>query len=167
MSASDNPSSSIFDFLPETLAPEATAAVRGRIVSMRAQYIVDFSFSFSGALFDRRKPMTTQLGVHVDAGSHAADMHEVRLSLEFAGRVDDTQVVSAELVYGGLVWTEGTFAAEQLAMALRIDAAGLLYPMARNILLDHLTHVGYPVAIPQPNFNELYDRHVAGLAASH
>lgn len=160
MSANDT--SSIFDFLPDSLGAPAARAPQGRLVSMRAQYIVDLSVELHQPLFDRNRSVASRLGVFVSAESHAPDMHEVRLSLKLDGLVDDTPIVSAGLVYGGLTWSDGTFAGEELAMALRIEAAGLLFPMARQILLDNLAQAGCPVAIPTPNFHELYDRHLAG-----
>ncbi len=164
MSASDTPSSSIFDFLPETLTP---ATQPGRLVSMRAQYVVDLSFSFREPFFDRRQQMATRMGVHVDVASHGADMHEVRLSLKLEGQIGETQIFETELVYGGLTWSEGDFTGDQLAIALRVDAANLLYPMARQVLLDQMTVCGCAVALPTPNFAELYDRHLATAAAPH
>jgi len=164
LSASDTPSSSIFDFLPETLTP---AAQPGRLVSMRAQYIVDLSFSFHEPFFDRGQQMATRMGVHVDVTSHTADMHEVRLSLKLEGQVGETPVFETELVYGGLTWSEGSFTGDQLAIALHVDAANLLYPTARQVLLDQLTHCGCAVALPTPNFTDLYDRYLAGNASSH
>lgn len=167
MSASDTPSSSIFDFLPEPLASGSPASQPGKLVSMRAQYVVDLSFSFHQPFFDRRQQMETRMGVHVDATSHHADMHEVRLSLKLEGHVGETRIFEAELVYGGLTWSEGTFTDDQLGIALHIDAANLLYPMARQVLLDQMTCCGCAVALPTPNFAELYDRHLASKASSH
>ncbi len=160
MSASDSPS--IFDFLPDNLGTPAPVAERGRLVSMRAQYVVDLSVSLLQPLYDRRQPVQTRMGVHIDTASHSADMHEVRLSLSLQGTIDDTPVLEVELTYGGLTWSEGSFGGEELAMALHIDAAALLYPMARAIVIENVAQMGYPITIPTPNFHELYDRHLAG-----
>ncbi len=166
MSANDTPSS-IFDFLPDSLtegsaapAPQAQAEP-GRLASMRAQYIVDLSVELHQPLFDRNKQMATRMGVNVQAASHTADMHEVRLFLNFEGTIDDEKVVTIDLVYGGLAWTEGTYVGEQLDMALRIEAAYMLYPAARHVLNDYLTQAGCPTPIPTPNFHDIYDQHVA------
>ncbi len=170
MSANDTPSS-IFDFLPDSLtegtaapspAPQpAPQAEPGRLASMRAQYIVDLSVELHQPLFDRTKQMATRMGVNVQAASHTADMHEVRLFLNFEGSIDDEKVVTVDLVYGGLAWTEGTYVGEQLDMALRIEAAYMLYPAARHVLNDYLTQAGCPTPIPTPNFHDIYDQHVA------
>lgn len=160
MSASDT--SSIFDFLPDSLSAAAVPPARGRIVSMRAQYVTDLSFELRQPLFDRSRAIAARMGVFVAAESHAPDMHEVRLSLKVDGMIDDAVVVAAELVYGGLVWTEGAFGGDELAVTLRVDAADLLFPMAKQILVDYLAQAGCPAPIPTPNFHELYDRHRAG-----
>lgn len=166
MSASNTPS--IFDFLPDTGGTAAPAAQPGRLVSMRAQYIVDLSLDLHQVRVEaQRDDLVTRMGVHVSTASHAADMHEVRLSLKLEVFIAERPVVTIELAYGGLVWTEGTYTAPALDAALHIEAAALLYPMARHILLENLAHTGYATSIPSPNFHELYDRHLAGGGGTH
>ena len=128
-------------------------------VNVTAQYIKDFSFESPGApqIFAAlQTPPEISMGVNLNTRSVMPDHYEVLLTLKLDAKIGDKTAFIAELAYGGIFVLQG-LPEEQLRYFLLVEAPRILFPFARNILMNAVRDGGFPhVMIAPIDFLGLY-----------
>jgi preprotein translocase subunit SecB len=140
-----------------------------RQLLISAQYVKDLSFENPRAPQSLRQaqgaaPPEVQINVDVKAGTLAADIYEVILTLRADAKQGADSVFVVELVYGAVVTLANTSPAEVPA-ALMVETPRQLFPFARAILADVTRDGGYtPLLLNPIDFAEIYNRRLAEAA---
>lgn len=124
------------------------------------QYVQDLSFECP------RAPMLTPEGernmdLNVSVGTHVLSaergLHVVTLGVQAKGEdTAKTPIFLAEVAYSG-VFEAQNLAPNQLEAALMVDAPALLFPFARQIVMNSLANSGFRPPLLEPiNFAALY-----------
>ena len=141
----------------EATDPEASKAPLFRPLE---QYVQDLSFECP------RAPMLTPEGernmdLNVSVGTHVLNaergLHVVTLGVQAKGEdAAKTPIFLAEVAYAG-VFEAQNLAPNQLEAALMVDAPALLFPFARQIVMNSLASSGFRPPLLEPiNFAALY-----------
>ena len=137
---------------------------------IRAQYIKDLSFENPDPLAAFSQNIDTQPNISVNIGAHADNLgnnnFEVILNIRVEAKRKEQVLFIAELSYGSVVGIDGI---EESAAApfVMIEAPHLIFPYARNIILDMTREGGFPPLLLAPvDFAALYKQQQEQAATS-
>lgn len=149
--------------------PEANDAEQGPKVTVRVQYIKDFSFENPGApraLADTAEPPQIQVNVDVEARPMGGGHYEVALHVNAAAKKNEANVFVIELVYAALFSLEN-IPRDRLETVCLVECPRLLFPFARRIVADTTREGGYPPLLLDPiDFGRLLRAHRAPPGAA-
>lgn len=144
---------------PTPTPPASPASSETVPVSILAQYIKDFSFENPHVpQILSQMTQAPDIGVNVNLMTRtlAPNHYEVILGLKMEAKAGEQTAFVAELAYGG-VFTLPDMPEEQTRLFLLVEAPRLLFPFARNILLNAVRDGGYPHITMHPiDFMGLY-----------
>ncbi|HZG47365.1 MAG TPA: protein-export chaperone SecB [Allosphingosinicella sp.] len=142
-------------------------AGNGPQVGVIAQYIKDLSFENPAAPAVYQWPSQPQMDVQVNIGAVnvGTDVHEVQLKIDVTANADQGTAFRVELLYAGL-FALRNIPDEQLQPFLLAEGPRLLFPFARQIIADTVTHGGFPPLLLDPiDFGGLYMQRAAQAQA--
>ncbi|MCZ6603808.1 MAG: protein-export chaperone SecB [Alphaproteobacteria bacterium] len=155
---------------PQAQAGQSQSQQPGMLpLSITAQYVKDLSFESPNAPaaivnFTKSKPRI-QLNVDVAATQTQDKNFEVTLSLNFEAKHGDVTDFIAELHYCGLCVT-GELPDNLVQPALFVEVPRLLFPFARQIIINAVHDAGFPPLMINPiDFGVLYKNRIEQLAA--
>lgn len=139
-------------------------AVRPLPLTVHAQYLKDVSFESPNAPAilrgDAGRPeMKMNIGMNLRQieDSEIKDLFEVSLRLRSSAKRGDKNAFVAEVEYAALVTAGSDVAQEVMHPLLLIEVPRLLFPFARQILVEMTQQGGFPpVVIPPVDFQALY-----------
>lgn len=143
-------------------ASDATGQEAGATPLFRPleQYVQDLSFECPRAPMltpegDRNMDLSVSVGTHVLNAERG--LHVVTLGVQAKGEdTAKTPIFLAEVAYAG-VFEAQNLAPHQLEAALMVDAPALLFPFARQIVMNSLANSGFRPPLLEPiNFAALY-----------
>jgi preprotein translocase subunit SecB len=141
---------------------EANEADQGPKVTVRVQYIKDFSFENPGApraLSDTSEPPQIQVNVDVEARPMGGSHYEVALHVNAAAKKNEANVFVLELVYAALFSLEN-IPRDRLENVCLVECPRLLFPFARRLVADTTRDGGYPPLLLDPiDFGRLLRAH--------
>jgi preprotein translocase subunit SecB len=128
-------------------------------IGVNAQYIKDFSFE-SPNVPQIFAPTQTQPNMNMVVNVHSRGLgdkvFEVLLSLKLEASIEGKTAFIAELSYGG-VFTFPATNEDQLKILLLVESPRILFPFARQILMNAVRDGGFPQIIIAPvDFGALY-----------
>lgn len=148
---------------------EANEAGQGPKVTVRVQYIKDFSFENPGApraLADTAEPPQIQVNVDVEARPMGGSHYEVALHVNASAKKNEASVFVIELVYSALFSLEN-IPRDRLESVCLVECPRLLFPFARRIVADTTRDGGYPPLLLDPiDFGRLLRAHRAPPGAT-
>ncbi|MEE8392949.1 MAG: protein-export chaperone SecB [Rhodospirillales bacterium] len=121
-------------------------------ITIRAQYIKDFSFeapSAPGVLLDMQKTQP-DISINIDVKVESAEESKFEVILQIKAKciVGEKVGFILELVYGGLF--DIKVPAEHMQAVLLIECPRLLFPFARNVLANATRDGGFPPLMLDP-----------------
>jgi preprotein translocase subunit SecB len=126
-------------------------------------YTKDISFELPAApeIFREEWQPDINLNLHVDVNPLSAQQAEVVITVEVEAKQADQVVFLIEVQQAGIFAVTG-FSQEDMLPLLHIGAANTLFPYAREVVSNLVTHGSLPPLILQPvNFEALYQQHLA------
>jgi preprotein translocase subunit SecB len=103
--------------------------------------------------------------VNIGAVNVGTDVHEVQLKIDVTANADQGTAFRVELLYAGL-FALRNIPDEQLQPFLLAEGPRLLFPFARQIIADTVTHGGFPPLLLDPiDFGGLYMQRAAQAQA--
>lgn len=153
-------------------APDQTQMPQaGFQIGVTVQYIKDFSFESPNVpqiFAPTQSAPDINLGVNVHTRSMGENAYEVVLALKLDAKLDSKVAFIAELSYGGIFVLSG-FNEEQLKMLLLVECPRILFPFARQIIMNAVREGGFPNVVISPiDFGALYlanAKNVGSMAA--
>lgn len=144
----------------ETQAPAQPQNLpNGMQIGVGAQYIKDFSFESPHApqiFAPTQEQPTINMGVNVHTRPLAEGTFEVVLALKMEAKLGDKVAFIAELSYGG-VFIVSKLPEPQLKMFLLVEAPRILFPFARQVMMNAVREGGFPQVVISPiDFGALY-----------
>lgn len=131
----------------------------GMQIGVSAQYIKDLSFESPNApqvFAPTQTAPVINMGVNVHTRGVAEGAYEVLLALKLEAKIEDKTAFIAELSYGG-VFTFPAMPEPQLKMFLLIECPRILFPFARQVLMNTVREGGFPHVMISPiDFAALY-----------
>jgi preprotein translocase subunit SecB len=128
-------------------------------ISVRTQYVKDFSFESPGApqsLSDTAGAPKIQVNVNVEARPVGQDHYEVALHINADGTREESTIFVVELVYAGLFALEN-FPKDKLEAICLVECPRILFPFARRIIADTTREGAFPPLLLDPiDFGRLY-----------
>jgi preprotein translocase subunit SecB len=154
------------------LAVPANAAAGAMQIGIGPQYIKDLSFESPNVpqvFAPTQKAPEITLGVNVhtrplkdailkdpQGGAPQGAANEVLLSLKLEAKLEGKTAFIAELAYGG-VFMFSPMPEEQMRALLLVECPRILFPFARQVLMNAVRDGGFPqVAINPIDFGALY-----------
>jgi preprotein translocase subunit SecB len=135
------------------------AAPMGLQIGIGAQYIKDFSFESPNVpqiFAPTQNAPEINMGVNVSTRAVGDGAFEVVLLLKLDAKLDGKSAFIAELSYGG-VFMLPKMPEEQLRGFLLVECPRILFPFARQILMNAVRDGGFPhVMISPVDFGALY-----------
>lgn len=124
------------------------------------QLIHQYAKDVSAECFVSRTMTDKDVKVSLDVGlaSRAVkdDMFEVILKLRLEGKAEDKPAYMVETEYVGEFLAKG-LEPERIQALLAVDGASLIFPFARQIMMNSISSLGYQVRMIEPiNFAALY-----------
>jgi preprotein translocase subunit SecB len=143
----------------KTVPPDAAQQPTALQIGVGAQYIKDFSFESPNApqIFapTQSSPEIT-MGVNVNTRAVGDSAYEVVLLLKLEAKLDGKSAFIAELSYGGVFMLPG-MAEQQLRAFLLVECPRVLFPFARQVLMNAVREGGFPHVMISPiDFGALY-----------
>ncbi|MEL6721786.1 MAG: protein-export chaperone SecB [Pseudomonadota bacterium] len=126
-------------------------------------YTKDISFELPSApdIFRQEWQPDIGLDLHVKVNLLSAQQAEVIITVEVEAKQSDQTVFLIEVQQAGIFSVTG-FSQEELMPLLHIGAANTLFPYAREVVSNLVTHGSLPPLILQPvNFEALYQQRLA------
>ncbi len=126
-------------------------------------YTKDISFELPTApeIFREEWQPDINLNLHVDVNPLNSQQAEVVITVEVEAKQADQVVFLIEVQQAGIFAVTG-FSQEEMSPLLHIGAANTLFPYAREVVSNLVTHGSLPPLILQPvNFEALYQQHLA------
>ena len=116
-----------------------------------AQYVKDLSVESPNApsVFQWQAQPQLDVQFNINLNQVADDVHEVILKVEVAARSDQGVHFLIDLSYAGLFGLRN-FPEEQLPPFLLVEAPRLLFPFARQIIVDASQQTGFPPLMLDP-----------------
>jgi preprotein translocase subunit SecB len=136
-------------------------------VGVIAQYVKDLSFESPNAPAVYQWQTQPQMDVQVNIGAApvGTDVHEVQLKIDVTAKAEQGTAFRIELLYAGL-FALRNIPNEQLQPFLLAEGPRLLFPFARQIIADTVTHGGFPPLLLDPiDFGGLYMQRAAQAQA--
>lgn len=128
-------------------------------IGIGAQYIKDFSFESPNApqiFTPSQSAPEINMGVNVNTRAVGDNAYEVVLILKLDAKLDGKSAFIAELSYGG-VFMIANMAEQQLRPFLLVECPRILFPFARQILMNAIREGGFPHVMISPiDFGALY-----------
>src|SRR3954463_1761261 len=120
-------------------------------VSVLAQYIKDLSVENPSApqVFQWQVQPTVDVQFNINVEKVADDVHEVVLKIEVSARSENGVHFVVDLSYGGLFGIRNV-PEEALPPFLLIEAPRLIFPFARQVISDAVSHTGFPPLMLDP-----------------
>jgi preprotein translocase subunit SecB len=120
-------------------------------VSVLAQYIKDLSVENPSApqVFQWQVQPNLDVQFNLNAEKIGDDVHEVTLKIEATARSENGVHFVVDLTYGGLFGLRN-LPEEALPPFLLVEAPRLLFPFARQVIADAVTHTGFPPLLLDP-----------------
>lgn len=129
------------------------------ILSIRAQYIKDFSFenpNAPGSLRSKQSQPAINVNVNVDAQTLGNSNYEVGLRITANSTRDDTTLFVIEIQYSGVFLIQN-FPPDQLESTCMIECPRILFPFARRIIAETTRDGGFtPLLLDPIDFAALY-----------
>lgn len=137
-------------------------ADQGPKVTVRVQYIKDFSFENPGApkaLADTAEAPQIQVNVDVEARPMGGSHYEVALHVNASAKKNEANVFVIELVYAALFSLEN-IPRDRLENFCLVECPRLLFPFARRLIADTTRDGGFPPLLLDPiDFGRLLRQH--------
>ena len=128
-------------------------------IAISSQYIKDFSFENPNApqiFTPSQANPEINMSVNVATRNLAANAFEVLLTLKLEAKLEGKVAFIAELSYGG-VFMLSALPEDQLKMFLLIECPRILFPFARQVLMNAVREAGFPhVMIAPIDFGSLF-----------
>ncbi len=128
-------------------------------VGVGAQYIKDFSFESPNApqiFAPTQSSPEINMGVNVNTRAVGDGAYEVVLILKLEAKIDGKSAFIAELSYGGVFMLPG-MPEQQLRAFLLVECPRILFPFARQVLMNAVREGGFPHVMISPiDFGALY-----------
>lgn len=128
-------------------------------IGIGPQYIKDFSFEIPNApqiFTPTQNPPEINMGVNVHTRGVADHAYEVVLVMKLDAKLDGKQAFIAELSYGGVFMIQ-KMPEEQLRAFLLVEGPRILFPFARQVLMNAIREGGFPQVMITPiDFGALY-----------
>jgi preprotein translocase subunit SecB len=120
-------------------------------VSILAQYVKDLSVENPSApqVYSWQVQPTIEVQFNINVEKAADDVHEVTLKIDVSARSDNGVHFVVDLSYGGLFGLRNV-PEEALPPFLLIEAPRLIFPFARQVVADAVTHAGFPPLLLDP-----------------
>src|SRR5436305_5800437 len=120
-------------------------------ISILAQYIKDLSVENPSApqVFQWQVQPSLDVQFNINVEKIADDVHKVTLKIEVSARSDNGVHFVVDLSYGGLFGLRNV-PEEALPPFLLIEAPRLIFPFARQVVADAVTHAGFPPLLLDP-----------------
>jgi preprotein translocase subunit SecB len=120
-------------------------------VSILAQYIKDLSVENPSApqVFQWQVQPSVDVQFNINVEKVADDVHEIVLKVEVSARSENGVHFVVDLSYGGLFGLRN-IPEEALPPFLLIEAPRLIFPFARQIIADAVSHPGFPPLLLDP-----------------
>lgn len=138
---------------------EAAAQTQGLQIGIGPQYIKDFSFENPSApqIFTPTQPAPEiNMGINVNTRAVGDNAFEVVLILKLDAKADGKSAFIAELSYAG-VFVVPKMPEQQLRAFLLVECPRMLFPFARQVLLNAVREGGFPQVMINPiDFGALY-----------
>jgi preprotein translocase subunit SecB len=154
---------------PGSANPPAVETAAMAPITVRAQYLKDFSFENPAApqsLMQMTQAPNVQINVNVEAKKLAEKDYEVTLHIRGEAKQGEGVLFLVELAYAGIFFLED-LAENLIQPVLLIEAPRLLFPFARNIVAEATREGGFPPLLIQPvDFVALYQQHMAQTRAT-
>lgn len=145
-------------------APAANGNGASPTLNILAQYVKDLSFENPGApksLRGRDKAPAININVNVNANPIADKEFDVTLTLNAKANYDNDVLFNIELVYGGVFRVDG-FPQEHMLPVLFIECPRLLFPFARQIVVEASRNGGFPPLMIDPiDFAQMFQQRLA------
>ena len=139
----------------------------GPQVGVIAQYVKDLSFEnpSAPAVYQWQTQPQMDVQVNIGASNVGTDVHEVQLKIDVTAQAEQGTAFKVELLYAGLFALKN-IPNEQLQPFLLAEGPRLLFPFARQIIADTVTHGGFPPLLLDPiDFGGLYMQRAAQAQA--
>ncbi len=131
----------------------------GLQIGVSAQYIKDLSFESPNVpqiFAPTQAAPEINMGVNVHTRGMGPNAYEVLLALKLETKLEGKTAFIAELTYGG-VFMLPAMPEEQIKMLLLIECPRILFPFARQVLMNAVREGGFPhVMISPVDFGALY-----------
>ena len=143
----------------QTSTPEAGAAAEDQAqFSLQKLYLKDISFESPSApmIFQEQGQPDLKLNLAQKVNSVGDDVFEVVLTVTVTNKVGEKTAFLAEVQQAGIFGIKGMEPA-QLQATLGSYCPSVLYPYARQVISDLVTHGGFPPLLLQPvNFDHIF-----------
>lgn len=135
----------------------AAGAAQGGVFSLLGQYVKDMSFECFQPPFKVGEQQVFDLGLSVGSEKVGEDQFAVRMKLRAEGKTQDGKsAYLSEMEYVG-VFTLKNIPAQHVAPILGIEAPSLMFPYARQVLMQSIIDGGFRPGLIQPiNFAQLF-----------
>ncbi len=136
--------------------PEGNAAQPG-VFSLVGQYVKDLSFECFQPPFKVGDQQPFDLGLSVNSEKVGEDQFAVRMKLRAEGKTQDGKpAYLTEMEFVG-VFVLKNIPTQHLSPILGIEAPSLMFPYARQVLMQSITDGGFRPGLIQPiNFAQLF-----------
>lgn len=143
---------------PETKAEKSTADTpQPGVFSLLGQYVKDLSFECFQPPFKVGEQQVFDLGLSVGSEKVGDDQFAVRMKLKAEGKTQDGKpAYLAEMEFVGVFMLKN-IPTQHIAPVLGIEAPSLMFPYARQVLMQSITDGGFRPGLIQPiNFAHLF-----------
>ena len=141
----------------KTEAKAANSAAQAGVFSLVGQYVKDLSFECFQPPFKVGEQQVFDLGLAVGSEKVGDDQFAVRMKLKAEGKTQDNKpAYLAEMEFVG-VFVLKNIPTQHVAPILGIEAPSLMFPYARQVLMQSITDGGFRPGLIQPiNFAQLF-----------
>lgn len=133
---------------PDPIGPEGGAQPQ---FSVLAQYMKDLSVENPNApqVFQYKGQPKVDLNYELEVAGVSEDVYEVAIKIQAGVKSDDGQHFLIDLTYAGLFGVRG-FSQEQVQPLLMIEAPRMIFPFARQTVMNASSDCGAPPLMLEP-----------------
>ncbi len=136
---------------PDFVAQPDAAQAEGPQAAAIAQYIKDLSVESPNAptVFQWQVQPAVDVQFNIAVDRVADEVHEVVLRINVSAKSDQGTHFLVDLSYAGLFGLRN-FPDDQLAPFMLVEAPGLIFPFARQVIAEAVQNTGFPPLLLEP-----------------
>lgn len=142
---------------PQAAETKPAGAPQAGVFNLLGQYVKDLSFECFQPSFKVGEQQVFDLGLSVGSEKVGDDQFAVRMRIKAEGKTNEGKpAYLCELEYVG-IFTLKNIPPQHMAPILGIEAPSLLFPYARQVLMQSIQDGGFRAGLIQPiNFAQLF-----------